>query len=444
MTLIRSVSGIRGIAGDDIHPQLIAQFAGMFASFIKTGTVITGRDTRKSGKIFDSIFSSVLNYAGIDTIRLGIVPTPTVLYLVSKHNSAGGYIITASHNPPEYNGLKFVSHSGKFLNKDDYSIFSSFEGTLPLMAQMPGHFSNEEHMFREHISGVIEHPFIDRHIISRQKPRVVFDGANGGGSIVIAEMIEQLGAELITINTNTDGTFTRALEPIPANLSQLENAVREKNADIGLATDGDGDRIAVVTPVRGSISEEYTIALCADYIASKYNGNTVVINQSTSSILELLGEKNNYSVVRTPVGEANVVDGIISHKAIIGGEGNGGVILPEINKTRDALVASALLLMLIAENNNNIDALIDSMPVMHMKKEKFSIMDDKVLTDIARLYRGFPFTDNDGLRFQLDNGFMHIRKSGTEPIIRVIGEFDSEEKCEEEFNKVRGVIQCVE
>lgn len=444
MTLIRSVSGIRGIAGEDLYPGRIAAFAGMFAHFIKQGTVITGRDTRKTGSVFDLIFSAVLNYTGIDTMHLGIVPTPTVLYLVNKHRAAGGYIITASHNPPQYNGIKFVSATGKFLNKRDYIEFSSFEDKLPVLSNNIGIATDADNMYREHIEAVINHPFINRQFIAKQKPRIVFDGGNGGGSTVIAELISDLGADLITINTSTDGTFTRALEPIPANLGQLERTVRERGADIGLATDGDGDRIAIVTPERGCISEEYTIALCADYIARKHNGSNVVINQSTSAMLELMSKKNNYTVTRTPVGEANVVDGIIGAKAIIGGEGNGGVILPALNKTRDALIASALLLMLIAENSNNIDSQIDSMPVLYMKKEKFSITDETLLKRIANLYKGTAFTDTDGLRFSFDNGFMHVRKSGTEPIIRIIGEFDSEEQCEKEFNKIRGLIQCAE
>lgn len=444
MTLIRSVSGIRGISGKDLTPEHIIHFAGMFGSLLNKGNVISGRDTRLTGNIFEQLFANTLGYMGINTMSCGIVPTPTVLFLVSKHRSAGGFIITASHNPPEYNGIKLVSGQGKFLNSKEYTIFNSFENMEPVLSKSMGNFSEDKNLYREHIDAVLSHDFINASIIKTRKPRIVFDGGNGGGSIVIPEMLTALGAELITINTRTDSTFTRALEPIPAHLSELERTVRHHNADLGLATDGDGDRIAIVTPRRGCISEEYTIALTADYVAGKYSGDSVVINQSSSAMLEILGKRNDYSVFRAPVGEANVVDSIIAHNAIIGGEGNGGVILPSVNKTRDALIASSLILMLISESSSDIDTIIDKFPSLYMRKEKYDLDNADILQKVKKLYSDYEYTDSDGLRFNMGTGFMHIRKSGTEPILRVIGEFDSQDRLEKEFSILKRIIECAE
>ncbi len=445
MTLIRSVSGIRGISGKDLHPENIAHFATMFSRFIKKGTVVCGRDTRLSGIAFNNIFSSTLNFAGINTIDCGIVPTPTVLFLVKEFMHNGGYIITASHNPPKYNGLKLVSSKGKFLNRTEHKTFSSFENSLPIIAKTQGQYIYNPELFKKHIQAVINHPLINKKLIKKRKLKVVFDGANGGGSIVISALLKALGVELIEINTNIDGKFTRELEPIPINLTGLKKAVKKHKADIGLATDGDGDRIAIVTPKRGCVSEEYTIALTADYVSKSSAGNNViVINQSTSRMLEITGKKHHYKVKRASVGEANVVDLIIRSHALIGGEGNGGVILPDINNTRDALVASALILMMMADYRKSIDDIIDEFPVLYMKKMKFPISNDEIFKNIRKEFKDSILTETDGLRFNMDNGFLHIRKSGTEPIIRVIGEFDSMKKLQSVFNQIKRIIKCVE
>jgi len=314
MTLIRSVSGIRGLIDEDLNPQTISYFASIFADFLSSGVAVCGMDTRPSGRLFEKIFSSTLAFKNIDTLNLGIVPTPTVLFHVKNSGASGGFIITASHNPPEYNGIKLVSSSGRFLNSVDYRRFLKYESKpVKKKSNSKGKMTNGEFLYETHIDAVLSHPLLKPSKKKSKKLKVVFDGACGGGSIVISRLLERMGVELIEINTNIDGIFKRPLEPIPAHLKGLESAVKKHKADLGLATDGDGDRIAIVTPLRGAVSEEYTVALCIDYIMRKTGSKSTVINQSTSMMTEFLGRKNGYKVFRSSVGEANVVDGIIKH-----------------------------------------------------------------------------------------------------------------------------------
>lgn len=439
MTLIRSVSGIRGISGEDLNPEQISRFAGIFGDYLKSGTVLGGRDTRLSGDIFTSIFSRTLNFKGLDVLFAGIVPTPTVLFLVRSMGLKGGFIITASHNPPEYNGIKFVNSKGRFLNASDYAKFVKHEKN-PATAWGNGSCSTDLSLAERHIDAVLSGSLINRTKIKRSKIKVVFDGACGGGAIVIPALLEKLGVELITINTDTNGIFRRPLEPIPANLNELARTVKRHNAHIGLATDGDGDRIAIVTPERGAVSEEYTLALCVSYVMERISGKLTVVNQSTSRMLDIIGRENGFAVKRTAVGEANVVDGIIRNKVVIGGEGNGGVILPQLNLTRDALIASALLIQMLADKGNDLDLLIDKMPVLHMNKVKLPLQNKFSETALKKLFPGIEHTENDGLRFEFDNGFIHIRKSGTEPIIRIISEFEDKETADKMIEKVKKVI----
>ncbi len=440
MTLVRSVSGIRGLVGEDLYPENIAKFASTFGDFINSGTVICGTDTRKSGKTFSGIFSNTLNYKGINVIHIGIVPTPTVLFLVNKMKLKGGFIITASHNPPQYNGLKFVNSKGRFLNKKDYEKFIYLEKHPIKKFKKQGKTLTDTTLYKEHIKAVLQYPLINKNKIKKKKLKIVFDCASGGGAIVIPELLKQLNVELITINSNIDGNFYRNPEPIPINLKRLQQKVRQEKGDLGLATDGDGDRIAIVTPNRGTISEEYTIGLIGNYVLQKTNKNKIVINQSSSILLETLGKKHNYKVYRSPVGEANVVEEIIKRKSIIGGEGNGGVILPEINKTRDALIASALLIQMLTDNNKDIDSILDEFPEVNIIKKKYPLKDKKIFTKIKKKFSKYNIDKTDGLRIMFDDGFIHIRPSGTEPIIRLIAEFTSKEKTLEMINKTEELI----
>ncbi len=440
MGLIRSVSGIRGLVGTDLNNVNVAHFASIFADFVGKGTVLGGRDTRSSGNIFSQIFLQSLNFKGIETIFCGIVPTPTILFLVKKLKLDGGFIITASHNPKEYNGLKFVSSSARFLNKKDYINFMYYEQNPKPFKENYKKNLNDFLLYKKHIKEVLSIPFVNRSKIKRRKLKVVFDGGSGAGSLVISELLDNLGVKLYTININTDGKFFRNLEPIPENLKGLVKEVRKRNADIGFATDGDGDRIAMVTPIKGAISEEYTITIASLYVLSKLKPKKVVINQSTSSMLEILGKRNNFKVIRAPVGEANVVDSILINKAPIGGEGNGGVILPSVNLTRDALVAITLILSYIADNKKDIDKIIDEIPKLYMIKKRYDINSSAALERIENEFKDVNLDRSDGLRFTFDDGFIHIRRSGTEPLIRLICEFTSMEKTAQMVNKIEGLI----
>ncbi|MDY6787951.1 MAG: phosphoglucosamine mutase [candidate division WOR-3 bacterium] len=444
MSLVRSVSGIRGLVGSDLHPSNVAAFAETFARFVEDGKVICGRDTRQSGVEFSSIFASVFNFYGIDVIDTGIVPTPTVLYGVSKLDADGGFIITASHNPPQYNGIKLVSSSGKFLNDKEYRHFTELENNPEHIYSPGGSLIENRDIADMHINDVLSIDFLDIDMIKKSNLRVVFDGGSGGGSIVIPRLLRELGVDLYEINTNTDGKFRRNPEPVPENLSGLADAVKKHDADIGLATDGDGDRIAIVSNHRGPVGEEYTIALAGDFVMRKKSAGCIVINQSTSAMIEHLGRRNGYKIVRTPVGEANVVDGIIANNAVIGGEGNGGIILPSVNKTRDALAGSAVILQMLAESPSTLDEMIDNLPELFMKKLKYPLSDDSVFDSIREIYTDADFNDADGARYQFDEGFIHIRKSGTEPVMRIIGEFENEKQWNKQFSRIRGVVECAE
>jgi len=440
MTLIRSVSGIRGLTGKDLNNVNVAHFASVFADFIGKGTVIGGRDTRASGEILSDIFIKSLNFKGIDTIFSGIVPTPTILFLVKKLKLAGGFIITASHNPKEYNGIKLVSSSGRFLNKKDYITFINYEqNPLPFKENYKKNI-DDFNLYKKHIKEVLSIPFVNKSKIKRRKMKVVFDGGSGAGSVVIPELLDNLGVKLYTINTNTDGKFNRNLEPIPENLKGLVKEVKNKRADIGFATDGDGDRIAIVTPLNGAISEEYTITISGLYALSKLRPKKIVINQSTSAMLEILSKKNNFKVLRAPVGEANVVDSILSNKAPIGGEGNGGVIFPSVNLTRDALVAVTLILGYIAESKKDIDEIVEELPKLYMVKKKYDINSSAALERIENEFKGIPLDNSDGFRFIFEDGFLHIRRSGTEPLIRIICEFTTLERTNEIIKRVEGLL----
>jgi len=370
-TLKISISGVRGVVGDSLTPDLLTRFSQAFGTYMGSGRVVVGRDTRTSGEMVRQAVVSGLLSAGCRIVDAGVCPTPTVQLLVRKLRAHGGIAITASHNPPEWNALKFVGPDALFLSvargRELLDIYHQGEYTkargtrIRVVESMPGALD-------QHIAAVLE--ALGPLPADRRRPRVVLDACNGAGSIVGPRLLEALGAEVIGINTTPDGRFPRPAEPTPENLKALCAAVREHRADIGFAQDMDADRLAIVSELGEPIGEERTLVLAVEHVLGRTPG-PVVANLSTTHALEPVAQRFGCAVFRTPVGEANVTEGMQRHRAVIGGEGNGGVIYPRINFARDSLVGMGLLLHRLADSGRTVSELVSALPALEIVKIQF-------------------------------------------------------------------------
>ena len=440
MSLMFSISGLRGIVNEDLTAGVVLKYAYAFGKFLKPGKVVIGRDARKSGKTFSRTVIRGLNAAGCSVIDLGIVPTPTVLFMVRKLNGQGGIIITASHNPVEWNALKFVSRKGQFLQEQEHIKFLKFINNLQIVKQSPRKFSN----VNELKSGVNEH--INK-IVGVMKLRSVkfgigVDAVNGAGSICLPRLLEKIGCKVYRLNCKFSPNFPRGPEPTPENIKALCHLVKKNRLDFGFAVDPDCDRLSIVDENGEAIGEENTLALATDYILSKTKGN-VVTNLSTTALLDYVVRKHDGKLYRTKVGEANVVAEMQRVKAIIGGEGNGGVIYPKINFTRDALVGAAIILKLLVERNRSISRVLVEYPRYHMIKKKIKIGKWRFDEQREKIIRAFEGKINfiDGIRITGQDYWLHIRPSQTEPIIRIIGEAREKRKIEKYIEKVENLLK---
>ena len=442
-TLKISISGVRGVVGDSLTPDLLTRFSQAFGTYMGSGRVVVGRDTRTSGEMVRQAVVSGLLSAGCRIVDAGVCPTPTVQLLVRKLRAHGGIAITASHNPPEWNALKFVGPDALFLSvargRELLDIYHQGEYTkargtrIRVVESMPGALD-------QHIAAVLE--ALGPLPADRRRPRVVLDACNGAGSIVGPRLLEALGAEVIGINTTPDGRFPRPAEPTPENLKALCAAVREHRADIGFAQDMDADRLAIVSELGEPIGEERTLVLAVEHVLGRTPG-PVVANLSTTHALEPVAQRFGCAVFRTPVGEANVTEGMQRHRAVIGGEGNGGVIYPRINFARDSLVGMGLLLHRLADSGRTVSELVSALPALEIVKIQFPFPSQRlgeVLRKARREYADFPMDLRDGVKVMLPDAWFLLRGSNTEPVLRVVAEAASEDAARGVAEKVRDQV----
>jgi phosphomannomutase len=432
-TLKISISGVRGVVGQSLTPTLLTRFAQAFGTYVGFGRVVVGRDTRTSGEMVRQAVVSGLLSSGCRIIDIGICPTPTVQLTVCRLAAQGGIAITASHNPPEWNALKFVGPDGLFLDagharelldiyhQGDYTkVSGSLMRPVEWMPQAA----------EEHVRRIVS--MLGPLRSGARKPRVVVDCGNGAGSILAPRLLEALGAEVIGIHVTPDGRFPRPAEPLPENLGALCQAIRDHHADVGFAQDMDADRLAVVSEHGQPIGEESTLVLAAQLVLSRTPG-PVVTNLATTHALEAVAARFGCRVHRTPIGEANVAKGMQKHRAVIGGEGNGGVIYPPINFARDSLVGMALILHLLAESGRSISQLVGDLPPFFMVKKRLTFPSHRIGEALLRLKREFasyPIDVRDGVKVTLPEGWFIVRGSNTEPIVRVVAEAASEEAAD--------------
>ncbi len=429
--LIISVSGMRGIIGENLTASVAVEYGRAFGTFLKATnpgsrlSVCIGMDSRPSGRMLKAAVTAGLTGAGIDVIDLGLVTTPCVGISLRELGCAGGVVITASHNPVPYNGIKLLLSNGiapppevaakirqHFLDKNFTHADSTNCGKVTSDNQTDG----------RHIAKVLA--IINKELIAAKKFKVALDSVNGAGGRVTKRLLAELGCEVFAINDEPTGIFPHEPEPTAENLKDFCEVVGDNKADVGFAQDPDADRLAIVDERGTYIGEEYSLALAAKYIFSKSSG-TAATNLSTSRMIDDIAGKTSSQVIRTPVGEANVASAMLEHDCIIGGEGNGGVIDLRVGPVRDSLVGIALVLQLMTENGKSISQLVNEIGGYYMSKDKFSAGYDQARQILASAKKNFAqakLDSTDGYRFDFDDGWLHIRSSNTEPVMRIIVE----------------------
>lgn len=444
--LMISVSGVRGRIQDGFGPETILQFSRAFASSVSGDTVVVGRDSRPSGLFVESLLNAAILASGKNVLSLGIVPTPTVKAVVNAKSIGSGVIVTASHNPLEWNAFKFVGEHGFFFSQNEIDTVMEYvrkSNFPPAVYDSSVKIFPSHDLTKLHIDSILSR--IDVLAIRKKKFRVAIDAVNGAGSILIPEFLELLGCEVYKIHCTPDGIFPRPAEPTEEALVETSDFVKNQDVNIGFAVDPDADRLVVLTPELGAISEEYTVPLSLLSVLKNYIGKPkVVVNESSSFISDKIVEAYGGVVIRSKVGEANVVQAMLDNKAMFGGEGNGGVIDPKINSYgRDSLAGIGHILNLMAMDSLTIDEIFAKLPKLYMKKTKFPV-EGKSITDIYKKIQS-EFSDGkvselDGLRLSWDYGWIHVRPSNTEPIIRVIVEAVDADKLESILKKVEKAL----
>lgn len=433
--LMVSVSGLRGRVGDGLTPEVVAHFAAAFGAYARGRgpgrTVVLGRDSRVSGPMFARAATAALQSVGCHVVDVGVVPTPSVQLAVEDLGAAGGLAVTASHNPIEWNALKFIGPSGMFLDADEgREMRSLLEGAVPRVTwDELGGWSEDPGAVERHLDRIFAIPFVDVERIRARRFRVALDCVRGAGGAIFPRLLEALGCEVHAIHLETDGRFPREPEPVAENLGELEALVRSTGADVGLATDPDVDRLSLVSEAGRALGEDYTLAL-ASQLVLRHRPGPVVTNLSTSRLMDDVAAAAGQPLVRAAVGEINVARRMQAERATVGGEGNGGVILPDVHLTRDAPVAAALVLQLLAESDRPISALAAAIGRYEIVKEKLPRPQqplDAVYDALAARFPEAVADRQDGLRLDWpgERKWAHLRPSGTEPIVRIICEAPS-------------------
>ena len=446
MSLMVSISGIRGVFGTDLTPQNLALYASAFGTWLGGGTVVLGRDSRVTGELCERIVTAALQATGCDVIRLGIAPTPTVAMGVLQHKAAGGIIISASHNPAEWNALKLLNSKSEFLDASEGKevIRIARNHGIDYRDYLDtGRALCNETMLDAHIDAILALPYINRDTIAGAGFRVAVDAVNGAGSHAIPLLLKRLGvSEISKIHCVPDGLFPHNPEPLPEHLGEIRDLVTSTGSDIGFVTDPDADRLAIVSEDGNLLGEEYTQAIAFDFMLGKKPG-PVATNLSSSRVTDDIAAQHGQKCHRAAVGEINVVKEMQRVGAVIGGEGNGGVINPDLHYGRDALVGIAMVLQHLAEQGKTASQIRSEMPDYVITKTKMPIGDlnaETILKAVAEAYSGEKIDTTDGVKIDFPDGWVHLRKSNTEPIIRIYAEARNAEKAAELADNIRSKV----
>jgi len=442
MALIKSISGIRGTIGgkpgETLSPLDTVKFTAAYGTWLQKNhpenkIVVIGRDGRISGEMIQRLVISTLNAVGINVIDLGLSTTPTVEMSVVAHKAAGGIILTASHNPKEWNALKLLNNKGEFISSDDgkqlLDIAASENFNFVTVDKL-GSYASDENALQHHIDAVVNYPLVDVAAIKKQKFKIVIDAINSTGAIAVPALLKALGVKDITVlNEEVNGKFAHNPEPLPQHLSGLCNEVNKQNAHLGIAVDPDVDRLCFVCEDGALFGEEYTLVAVADYVLQHRKGNTVS-NMSSTRALKDVTIKHGGEYFPSAVGEVNVVTKMKKVDAVIGGEGNGGIIVPDLHYGRDALIGIALFLTYMAQTKKSATQLRRLYPDYFMSKNKIELDNGidvkKIFGHIQKKYKNHPINTEDGLKIEFDNDWVHLRTSNTEPIIRIYAESNFE------------------
>ena len=441
-----SESGVRGIVGEGLTARLAVELGAAFGFYLGGGCVVVGRDTRSTGSMFEQAVTAGLRAAGCEVALVGVIPTPTLQFTVKSTGASGGIAITASHNPSEWNALKFVGSGGTFLSPGEASgLFDLYnQGNFPYRAERD--FRSVRVLadaFAAHRKRILE--VVDADAIRARKFRVAVDCVNGVGAVYSAGFLRDLGCEVFAVNGTPDGSFARPPEPLPENLGELCRAVRENRCDIGFGQDPDGDRLTVVTEEGVALSSHYTVALAVDQVLDGGDPGPVVVNVQTSRLVEMIAESYGCRFFSAPVGEINVVEKMIEVDGVIGGEGNcGGVIYRRIHPGRDSFGAMALILERLAFSERSLSGIVADYPPIANLSCRFDvppIRSRAILAEMTRRYREFAPITFDGLRFDLPEGRVLMRSSNTEPILRLNVESSNRREAEALLARFRAEIQ---
>jgi phosphomannomutase len=459
MTLIKSISGIRGTiggeVGDALTPLDIVRFTASYAAFIRkeysnSNTIIIGRDARISGEMVSNIVSGTLMGCGFDVLDVGLSTTPTIEVAVRLHKSAGGIILTASHNPKQWNALKLLNAKGEFLSAaDGENILALAENDDFSFTEVDdlGNYTFDDSFNDKHIEEVLKLDLVDVDLVKLAGFKVVVDAVNSTGGFMVPNLLEKMGVEYVKLFCEPNGQFPHNPEPLPENLTEISKLVVSERADFGIVVDPDVDRLAMVCEDGTMFGEEYTLVTVADFVLSKIPGNTVS-NLSSTRALSDITNKHKGSYQASAVGEVNVVEKMKATNAVIGGEGNGGVIYPQMHYGRDALIGIALFLTQLAERKISARELRDSYPNYFISKNKIQLTPeinvDEILSALEDKYKNEKITTIDGLKIDFKEGWVHLRKSNTEPIIRIYAESEGEDKAnalaENMINEIKKLI----
>ncbi len=439
MSLMTSISGIRGIVGKTLTPEVIVRYASAFAQYTNRGPILLGRDGRLTGRIIANIVSSTLLSMGSDVIAIGVCPTPTLIFAVTRSRAAGAIAVTASHNPMEWDGLKFIAPGGMFLTAQEYErlskIVANSNREYVEWHRFGKHVVDESYL-QLHLEAVLAIKYLDVQAIRARKFTVVLDCVNAAGCVLLPGLLKELGCSVIPMNCDLSGIFARPPEPVPENLTEVCRTVLQQKADLGIAVDPDADRLVLITEKGEPFGEEYTVAGAIRFVLQKesVSGQKVAVNLSTTRAVEDIAHQYGAEVYRTPVGEVHVSAKMKEVGAVVGGEGNGGVILPALHYGRDSLVGIALMLQYVTEFGDTLSKLKQTLPAYSIVKDKValqSVAGDKVLHALKDRHaaNGRVNTD-DGVKLDFADYWVHLRKSNTEPIVRIIAEARTRSEAE--------------
>jgi phosphomannomutase len=449
--LMVSVSGVRGRVGEALTPEVVSMYAAGFGAWsLRRGNgkgIVVGRDSRVSGPMFHRAVLAALQSVGARVIDLGMVPTPTVQMAVESHHAAGGLAITASHNPIEWNALKFIGAAGLFLDGSESVDMrrSIDQGITRATWDQLGDVTVDDQAVERHIHAVLALSSLDVSGIQGRKLHVALDCCRGAGGVIMPALLDRLGCRVTAINLETDGRFPHPPEPVAENLGELEQLVSASGADVGFAVDPDVDRLAIVAESGKAIGEDWTLALATRVVLKRRRG-VVVTNLSTSRIVEDVAREFGARVVRAPVGEVNVATRMRDEAAVVGGEGNGGVILPDLHLGRDAPVAAALVLQLLHDDSRRLSSIIGAYPQYVILKDKLdrpAVALDAVYSALRESFPDAEVDTQDGLRLSWPDRWVHVRPSGTEPIVRVIAEAPSHQAARQLIDRSRAPLEAL-